>query len=271
MRQPDWLEIIRGDAPLLLSLPHTGVVIPDDVRGLRSQMLARIDADCWVEQLYDFAPALGVTVLRTALSRTVIDVNRDPSGASLYPGQATTGLCPTETFDGEPLYAKGAEPDAEEIDRRRREYFEPYHDALRAEIARLRARHQHVVVYDAHSIRSRVPRLFEGRLPDLNLGTYDGLSCDAALAARVEAACADSGFSQVTNGRFKGGWITRHYGRPPAGVHALQMELAQIAYMIETAREPFGPYDSARAQPLRAVLQRLFDALLDWAANPTGT
>ncbi len=164
--------------------------------------------------------------MRTALSRTVIDVNRDPRGASLYPGQATTGLCPTETFDGEPLYRPGQEPDPAEIDRRRAVFFEPYHAALTSEIARLRSLHGKVVLYDCHSIRSVVPRLFDGKLPVFNIGTNDGKSADPALQALVAQLLAESGETSVVNGRFKGGCITRHYGDPPGGVHALQMELA---------------------------------------------
>lgn len=266
MSEPaEWLHVSRGEAPLLLSLPHTGTQIPDDIAGqLRSTTLALVDTDCWVEKLYDFAPAMGVTVVRTTLSRTVIDVNRDPSGASLYPGQATTGLCPVTTFDGEPLYAQ-AEPDAAEIDRRRRLYFDPYHHALRTEISRLRARHGRVILYDAHSIRSRVPRLFEGRLPDFNIGTYDGRSCGSDLTRLIETVCDSTSFTRVTNGRFKGGWITRHYGRPQTGVHAVQMELAQASYMEESCARPFPPYDPARAAPMRRVLKELFERLLKWA------
>jgi formiminoglutamase len=188
-------------------LPHTGTDIPADIEAkLVSPWLARKDADWWVHLLYDFAQSLGATTVRTSLSRTVIDVNRDPSGASLYPGQATTDLCPTTTFDGEPLYEAGREPDAAEIARRRTEYFEPYHATLAAELQRLRAQHARVMLYEAHSIRSRVPRLFDGLLPHFNIGTNGGASCDPTLASAIEAACDKSSFTRVTNGRFKGGW-----------------------------------------------------------------
>jgi N-formylglutamate amidohydrolase len=161
-----WLAVHHGDAPLIVSFPHTGTEIPPDIEEqLVSPWLARKDADYWVDVLYAFAQDMGATTIRTSLSRTVIDVNRDPSGASLYPGQTTTGLCPLETFDGEPLYLPGREPDAAAIEQRRLVYFDPYHAALREQIARLRERHGAVVLYDAHSIRSRVPRLFEGELP----------------------------------------------------------------------------------------------------------
>src|SRR5688572_28892609 len=172
-----FLEITRGTAPLLVSIPHTGTDITAEIEAdLVSLWLARKDADWWIEKLYDFVPALGATVLRNTISRTVIDVNRDPSGASLYPGQATTGLCPTETFDGDNLYRPGREPDQAEIARRREHYFDPYHGALTAEIERLRRSHGRIVLYDCHSIRSVVPRLFDGELPHMNIGTNAGLS-----------------------------------------------------------------------------------------------
>jgi formiminoglutamase len=200
----------------------------------------------------------------------VIDVNRDPSGASLYPGQATTALCPATTFDGDPLYKEGRSPDEAEIAQRRSAYFEPYHAALAGEIARLRAKHPDIVIYDCHSIRSVIPRLFERILPEFNIGTNGGLSCAPELARHVVTLCAATGRSHVLDGRFKGGWITRHYASPSQGVHALQMEIACRAYL----REPIGavhegdwpaPYDPEFAAPLRASLRRILSACLDFA------
>jgi formiminoglutamase len=200
----------------------------------------------------------------------VIDVNRDPSGVSLYPGQATTELCPTTTFDGEPLYKDGHAPDAAGIADRRAKFFEPYHAALAAETARLRALHPRVVVYDCHSIRSEIPRLFEGPLPNFNIGTNSSKSCDPALTAAVEAACAAGDFSHVTNGRFKGGYITRSLGQPENQVHAIQMELACRGYLRETA----GPvadgkwpaaYDETFAAPMRGALKTILEACLAFA------
>ena len=250
---PDWLTIARGDAPLIVSMPHTGMEIPSEIEaGLVSPWLARKDADWHVDKLYDFAPALGITTIRTAISRTVIDVNRDPSGKSLYPGQATTELCPTTSFDGESLY-KGNAPSE-------------------AEIARLKAKHARVALFDAHSIRSHIPRLFDGELPNLNIGTNDGSTCDARLTDAVEQACAAREFSHVVNGRFKGGWTTRHYGRPRDGVHAIQLELACRGYMDEP-KEPSlqnwpAPYSDARAAKMRAVLNRVLQACLQFASDP---
>jgi N-formylglutamate deformylase len=267
----DWLTVERGDAPLVVSVPHTGLLIPAPFdRGLVSPWLARKDADWHIEKLYGFARELGATIVHTAISRTVIDVNRDPSGASLYPGQATTELCPSTSFDGEPLYEPGAEPDAASIAERRRLYFEPYHAALGAELKRLRERHPAVVLYDCHSIRSVIPRLFDGELPHFNIGTNAGASCDPALTAAVESACDGPGFNHVTNGRFKGGWITRFFGAPAQGVHAIQMELACRGYMPETpgpVREGEWPtvFDPAYAAPITVRLRAVLDACLRFA------
>jgi formiminoglutamase len=270
---PSWLTLRRGDAPLVVSIPHTGLDLAGLEPRLVSPWLARKDADWWIEKLYAFAAELDATILRTTISRTVIDVNRDPSGASLYPGQATTGLCPLTTFDGEPLYLTGQEPGEAEIAERRGEFFEPYHAVLEAEIARLRAAYPTVVLYDCHSIRSVIPRLFEGELPVLNLGTNEGRSASPALVAEVEPLLAASGMSHVTNGRFKGGWITRRYGAPEAGVHALQMELSCRGYMRETpgpvseADWPV-PYDEAFAAPILRTLRPVLETCLGFARRP---
>ncbi len=271
--QSDWLTIQRGNAPLVISLPHTGTQIPAEfAEGLVSLPLARKDADWWIDQLYAFAADLDATIVHTALSRTVIDVNRDPSGVSLYPGQATTELCPTTTFDGEPLYRPGHAPGEDAIAARRRLAFDPYHQALRGEIDRLRHHHPDVVLYDCHSIRSVIPRLFDGELPNFNIGTNSGVTASAALVARIEACCDASPFSRVSNGRFKGGYITRRFGDPANGVHAVQMELACRGYM----REPIGPvdasiwpvpYDPEFAAPMRAVLTDILKICLDFAKS----
>ncbi|HEX6241664.1 MAG TPA: N-formylglutamate deformylase [Polyangiales bacterium] len=273
---PEWLTIRRGAAPLLVSFPHTGTDLPGElVQGFVSPWLARKDADHWVHLLYDFVHELGATSVRTAISRSVIDVNRDPSGMSLYPGQTTTELCPTATFDGEALYRAGHEPDESEIARRRERYFAPYHAALSRELERLLALHGVVVLYDAHSIRSFAPRLFAGALPELNLGNYDGKSCGVALLEQAEKLCAGSRFSCISNGRFKGGYITRHYGRPQRGVHALQMELAMRAYLHEPDAAPTPdnwppPYDPAQAAALRAALRSILEFCLAFASAEAG-
>lgn len=272
MSNPGWLTVRQGEAPLVVSIPHTGLDLADIEDRLVSPWLARKDADWWIEKLYDFAGELDATIIRTSISRTVIDLNRDPSGASLYPGQATTGLCPTTTFDGEPLYKDGQEPDEAEIARRKRLYFEPYHAALAGETDRLRGAHANVVLYDCHSIRSVIPRLFEGELPVFNLGTNRGASAAPALQAKVEAILATSGLSHVVNGRFTGGWITRSLGNPERGVHALQMELSCRGYM----REPIGPvseacwptpYDPDFAADIRGTLKQVLETALGWVVS----
>jgi N-formylglutamate deformylase len=273
--QHEWLAVHHGDAPLIVSFPHTGTDIPPDIEErLVSPWLARKDTDFWVDVLYDFAHAMGATTIRTALSRTVVDVNRDPQGQSLYPGQFATGLCPLETFDGEPLYQAGKEPDAKQIDARRRQYFDPYHFAIESSLQRLRSKHRKVVLYDAHSIRSRAPKLFAGELPQFNLGTNGGGSCGLALTHAVEVICDASGFTHVTNGRFRGGWITRHYGKPANDIHAIQMELAMRGYL----REPPGELtpenwpaalDDTHASTLRVALRDIFDACVKFAAGKT--
>jgi formiminoglutamase len=258
----DWLSVTRGDAPLIVSIPHAGTLIPDDISGLVSLDLARRDADHHVDRLYAFAADLGATVIHSHMSRTVIDLNRDPSGKSLYPGQATTGLCPDATFEGAPLYAAGAEPDAAEIERRRAAYFVPYHAAIAEQIDRLEGLHPAVVLYDAHSIRSHVPGLFDGTLPQFNIGSYDGASCGTGLTDAIAADCSSDTF--VVNGRFKGGWITRHYGDPVHGIHAVQMELAIRGYASEDGAWP-PPWDAARAEPMQAKLRSILTNCLDFA------
>ncbi|MFM9935654.1 MAG: N-formylglutamate deformylase [Novosphingobium sp.] len=260
----DILDIHRGDLPLIIAFPHGG----SDLAGLEfaSPWAARLDADWWIAEVHAFARAMGATMIATRISRSVIDCNRDPSGASLYPGQATTGLVPPTTCAGDPLCAA---PCPEEIARRRSAYFEPYHHALAGEIARLRAVHGRVVLYDAHSIRSRIPRLFEGELPQFNIGTNGGASCAAELEAGVAQIAAASGYSHVLNGRFKGGWTTRHYGRPEHGVHAIQMELAMRGYLAEP-EEPDetnwpAPIDTARSAALAPTLHAILAHCLAFA------
>lgn len=267
-----WLTIQRGDAPLIVSIPHAGTDIPSHLETrFVSRWQARVDTDWHVPLVYDFAHEMGATVISTSISRSVIDVNRDPSGASLYPGQATTALCPATTFDGDALYREGKSPEDEEIEDRRGRYFSPYHGAIVDEIARLKRAHRSVVLYDAHSIRSHVPHLFAGELPLFNIGTNGGRSCSELLSAAVQAIAAGSGQPTVANGRFKGGYITRSHGQPDRNVHAIQMELAMRGYVREpgslddTTWPP--DYDEAIAAPTKAVLKRVLQACIDFARD----
>ncbi|MDH5246060.1 MAG: N-formylglutamate deformylase [Betaproteobacteria bacterium] len=258
--------IERGDAPLVVDVPHAGTQLPPAIAArLTPAARAVPDTDWHVEKLFAFARSAGATLVVATHSRYVVDLNRDPSGAALYPGADNTELCPTRTFAGEPIYVPGGEVDAAEVASRRGEYFDPYHQLLAAEIERVRMRHGYAILLDGHSIRSRVARFFAGRLPDLNLGTADGASCAPSVqqaAALVLAGAA--GFSSVVNGRFKGGYVTRHYGAPERGVHALQLEIAQACYMDEA---PPYPWDATRAVALIALLERLAAALLGCVAR----
>ena len=252
-----------GDAPMLLSMPHVGTDIPDEVAAhMAPCALAKADTDWHLAELYAFADRLGVSTLSARWSRYVIDLNRPPENTNLYPGLDTTGLCPVDTFKRESLYQEGHAPDQAEVQRRLDRYWRPYHHQLRAELARLLALHGRVVLWDAHSIASRVPRFFEGRLPDLNFGTADGQSCDPGLEnAVVGVARAQDRFSIAVNGRFKGGHITRFYGQPHAGVHAIQLEMCQCLYMDETPPFAYRPDVAAGVQPL---LDDMLGAALDW-------
>jgi N-formylglutamate deformylase len=264
--RPDWVVVERRDMPLIVSIPHAGTDLLTFEPDFVSPWLARKDADWRLDELYDFVEPLGATLVRTQLSRSIIDVNRDPSGASLYPGQATTELVPTTTFDGEPLYPPGLAPDAADIADRRRLYFDLYHAALGSEIARLRQQHRRIALFDAHSIRSVIPRLFDGELPVFNLGTSSGASCGPELRETIGAVLAASKQTSIVDGRFRGGWITRAYGRPSEGVEALQLELACRAYMHEPERPAPDnwptPIDENRAALTRATIKRVLEAIL---------
>lgn len=248
----------RGTAPLLVSLPHDGTAVPGEIaRRLRPEALALPDTDWHVSRLYAFARELGASILTPRYSRYVIDLNRPPDDEALYPGRSGTGLCPAVRFDGGPVYREDQAPNGDEVAVRVRRYWEPYHQALSAELARLRAAHGRVVLWEGHSIRGRCPFLFEGRLPDLNLGTAGGASCSPALRERLGAVlAAQSDYDWVIDGRFKGGYITRHYGQAGHGVNAVQLELAQRTYMDE---DDFG-YLPERAAPLQALIRRLLEA-----------
>jgi N-formylglutamate deformylase len=253
----------RGDSPLLIDVPHAGTVVPDAI-AQRFTVAARPlpDTDWHVDRLYSFAVEAGATLLVATHSRYVVDLNRDPGGAILYPGADNTEICPLRTFADESIYQNGAAPTGGETAARVATFFEPYHATLAAEIERVHARHGFAVLLDGHSIRARVPRFFAGRLPDLNLGTANGESCAPSLQAEAAAVLAErDGFASVVNGRFKGGYVTRRYGRPSQGVHALQLEMAQACYMDETP--PYG-WNAAQAAGLIAVLQRLVTRLAAW-------
>jgi N-formylglutamate deformylase len=248
----------QGTRPLLISMPHVGTHVPSGLAARFTPEAREVhDTDWHLECLYDFAQDLGASVLVATHSRYLVDLNRPPDNENLYPGQDTTGLCPVDTFDKAPLYAAGDVPDEAEISARRDVVWLPYHQQLQTELARLKAVHGSVVLWDAHSIRSVVPRFFEGQLPDLNLGTANGASCDPGLAQTLLGiGQAATDYQAVLNGRFKGGYITRQYGRPADGVHAVQLEMTQRCYMQETMPFDYLPEPAAQVQPiLRAMLE----------------
>ena len=255
-------RLARGDSPLVIDVPHAGTGLPEALAArLSPPARALPDTDWHVDKLYAFADGAGATVMIATHSRYLVDLNRDPSGAALYAGADNTELCPTRTFANEPIYASDP-PVGAEIAARRAAHFDPYHAGLAAEIERVRARHGFAVLLDGHSIRSAVPRFFDGTLPDLNLGTAGGASCAPEVQSLAQKIIANaSGFSHVVNGRFKGGYVTRHYGKPARAVHALQLEIAQACYMDEA---PPYRWEERRAGALVEVLRRLVDALIEW-------
>lgn len=254
-------ELHRGRVPLLVSIPHMGTEIPAELRdGYVPRALQVEDADWHLDRLYAFARDMGASVLTPRIARYVIDLNRPPDDTPMYPGASNTELCPTRFFNGETLYREGRAPDAQERLRRRTAYWEPYHGALRGELQRLKAEHGFALLWDAHSIRAEIPWLFDGRLPDLNIGTADGSSADASITQAVATAAArHTGFTHVVNGRFKGGYITRQYGRPAQRVHAVQLEMCQCLYMREAPPWDYMPANAAAIQP---VLQKMVEAAL---------
>lgn len=262
----DTFEFLEGHTPLLVSMPHDGIAIPQDLAE-RMTAYARTtpDTDWHVARLYDFAGELGASIIRPYYSRFVIDLNRAPDGKPLYPGASNTELCPTRCFDETPVYNEGEAPGVDEIAARRERFWQPYHDRISACLEELRSHHGIALLYDAHSIRSMVPRFFEGKLPDLNLGTAGGTSCSPDLQARLtEVLERASGYTHVVNGRFTGGYITRAYGDPDAGIHAVQLEQAQSSYMNEDS-----PYDyrDELAEGVRPTLRALLETMLEWSAT----
>lgn len=253
----------RGNSPLVVSMPHVGTFVPHEIGSALSDCAARRpDTDWHLPRLYDFLGELGATTLVATHSRYVVDVNRPPDGANLYPGRDTPRLCPIDTFHSEPLYRGGVEPGEAEIARRLHAVWRPYHRRLAAEVERVRGEFGEVILWDAHSIASEVPRLFAGRLPDFNLGTADGAACDPVLAESLRVALSrHGGYTAVLDGRFKGGYITRHYGNPARGVQAIQLEMSEAVYMDESS--PYA-FRAERARRVRPILRELLEIALDW-------
>jgi N-formylglutamate deformylase len=259
----DIFTLYPGSRPLLVSMPHVGTLIPPDMQPRYVERALQVeDTDWHLEALYDFVRASGASLLVPRHSRYVIDLNRPSENTPMYAGANNTELCPTRFFTGEALYREGMAPDDAEIARRISTYWQPYRSALEGELTRIRQLHGHAVLFDAHSIHSEVPWLFEGRLPDLNLGTVNGSSAAASLReALAQVLASQSTYSQVVDGRFKGGHITRHYGRPAQGWHAIQLEMCWSTYMAE---HPPYVLDETRARRVRPLLQQLLQTMMDW-------
>ena len=258
-------EFVQGEGPLLVSMPHVGLHVPDDIADtLVSRTLALYDTDWHVDRLYDFLSGMDVSVIKATHSRTVVDLNRPADNVSLYPGQATTGLCPTECFDGTPLYLEGQAPDDAEVIRRTKLYWRPYHEKISAELNRIKGIFGYAYLWDAHSIKSHVPRLFDGALPDFNFGTNGGLTSDPAILAGLLKIVGDSPYSAVANERFKGGYITRNYGQPSEGVHAVQLELSQDTYL--ESGDAF-VFSDARANKIRPVLKNMITSVRQFSPS----
>lgn len=256
----EMVEINSGSSPVVLGFPHTGTFVPDDIWAkLNDEGRKLRDADWHIHELYQgLLP--DATTVRATFHRYCLDANRDPSGASLYPGQNTTGLIPLTDFDNNALWIEGRQPDEAETAARRERFHRPYHAALAAEIERMKAKHGVAVLYDCHSIRSVCPFLFEGTLPDFNIGTDNGRTCNPLVEQEVSAICrAADDYTTVVNGRFRGGWTTRHYGQPGNGVHAIQMELAQHTHLKSEA-PPFD-YDGDKAEAVRKVLRQILSRI----------
>lgn len=254
-------ELHQGTKPLLLSLPHNGAEIPESILSkLKPLAHSAPDTDWFVDQLYAFAKELGASILKPRYSRYVIDLNRSPDDVSLYPGQNTTGLCPLKAFTGEAIYLDGQEPDHNEVVHRRTQYWQPYHSALHAELVRIKQQHGKVLLWEGHSIQPELPFLFEGKLPDLNLGTANGASFpNEFLNTFTDILSQQSRYTWVSNGRFKGGYITRHYAEPDARIYAFQLELSQSAYMDHN----FKYFDAEKAATVQDLIKQLMRKGLD--------
>ena len=259
------LDLIQGDEPVLVSFPHSGTDIPKTIESaMTNHALTLPDTDWFLPRLYDFVAQLGVSTIAAKFSRYVIDPNRSIDGENLYPGQPTPKLCPTECFDGSPIYREGMQPDEFEVGKRTAEYWQQYHDSVQTELSRIRNQFGVAVLFDAHSISSSVPRLFDGKLPEFSMGTARESSCDPTLAQGIESVLqSQSGYAWVFNGRFVGGYITRHYGQPDQNIHAVQLELSKATYMDESRDQ----WDDEKAENVRPVLRQILESVLNWAQS----
>ncbi len=255
--------LTKGQVGVLISMPHNGQAIPDDIANTMTENGKSVaDTDWYMDKLYDFSQQLGAYTLVPKYSRYVIDLNRSTTNENLYPGANSTELCPTSAFDLSPLYLTDQQPTQDEINRRITLYWQPYHQAIQNTLAEMKQQYKQVILLEAHSILSHVPRFFEGQLPDFNFGTVDGKSCSDELINQVNSLDF-SPYSIITNGRFKGGYITRAYAQPENNIHTLQLELSQHTYM----NEPTDIYNIEKAQQVKKKLQMLVQCLIHFSQN----
>ncbi|MGL1957588.1 MAG: N-formylglutamate deformylase [Colwellia sp.] len=257
-------HLSKGKVGVLISMPHNGQEIPAEIAATMTVEGKKVaDTDWFIDRLYDFAQALGIYVIKPKYSRYVIDLNRGIDGVNLYPGANSTELCPTTAFDLSPLYLDEKQPSNDEIQQRITHYWQPYHQAITETLADLKQEFGKVVLLDAHSILSHVPRFFSGKLPDFNFGTVDDnqdISCAAELINSVKQLNFFP-YTSIINGRFKGGYITRAYGDPTNNIHAIQLELSQSTYM----NEPSDHYNDVNAAQVKKKLQEFVECLISFS------
>ncbi|MFM2485654.1 N-formylglutamate deformylase [Celerinatantimonas yamalensis] len=249
-------EFEQGDSPLLISMPHVGTALSDEVAAKLTQEGAKLpDTDWHLPRLYEAVHSLRPSLIMANYSRYVVDLNRPSDDQPLYQGNST-GVFPQTLFSGDPLFSQPVSVAQQQW--ALRHIWQPYHQQIKAELARLKAKYGYALLFDAHSIRSQIPFLFEGKLPDLNLGTNQGQSCDQRLIEALTPVCQSSAYTWVVNGRFKGGYITRHFGQPEQQIHAVQLEMAQNVYMQEQLPFDYLPDQAAQIQPLLLALLRAY-------------
>lgn len=248
--------------PILISSPHSGTAFPEEIRGHYNPeaIAAPDDTDWFIDKLYDFAPSLGITMIAARYSRWVIDLNRDPESNPLYDdGRVITDLCPTMSFMEEPIYKEDQLPNRKEIDRRLGQYYWPYYFKLQSLLNDLKKEFGQVLLWDAHSIRQYVPTIRKELFPDLILGDNDEKSASEDLIKTSLDKLGESRLKLNHNNPFKGGHITRYFGKPSDNQHALQLEMTKINYMNNDELQ----YNEERAAIIRSILINNFEGLIE--------
>ncbi len=248
--------------PIILSVPHCGTDFPDEIRNdyVPEMMAAPDDTDWFVHQLYNFATELGITIIHAKYSRWAIDLNRDPESAPLYDdGRIITGLTTTTDFFGKSIYISDDRiPDQKEVERRLTEYYWPYYNKIQDLLDERLATFGKALLWDAHSIRHFVPTIRKEIFPDMILGNNDETTAHPELIETALHGLTSGKFGVNHNTPFKGGHITRYFGKPEQNIHALQLEMNKILYMDDEERN----FHEERANEMRAVLKPTFEALI---------